>query len=105
MSTRRGVLVCFALSLPLALGPRADAAPRTAKAITTRKAVAKTIAKPSSTRCHPSYIGDCLPLNGPDVDCRGGSGNGPLYTGRIQVVGPDPYDLDRDGDGIGCETS
>jgi hypothetical protein len=31
------------------------------------------------------------------------SGNGPKYTGRVTVGGPDVFDLDRDGDGIGCE--
>ena len=54
--------------------------------------------------CHPSYKGVCLPPNGPDVDCAGGSGNGPLYAqGPFRVVGPDPYRLDRDKDGIACE--
>jgi hypothetical protein len=54
--------------------------------------------------CHPSYQGVCLPPNGPDVDCAGGSGNGPIYVkGPFRVVGPDPYGLDRDKDGIGCE--
>ncbi|WP_210405405.1 excalibur calcium-binding domain-containing protein [Rhodophyticola sp. CCM32] len=54
--------------------------------------------------CHPSYQGACLPVNGPDVDCAGGSGNGPIYVrGPIRVVGSDPYRLDRDGDGIACE--
>jgi hypothetical protein len=39
-----------------------------------------------------------------DVDCAGGGGNGPAYVrGPVQVVGDDVYDLDRDGDGIGCE--
>ena len=39
-----------------------------------------------------------------DVDCAGGSGNGPAYvTGPVRVVGVDIYDLDRDRDGIGCE--
>lgn len=39
-----------------------------------------------------------------DYDCLGGSGNGPYYVqGPIQVSAGDPYDLDRDGDGIGCE--
>jgi hypothetical protein len=33
----------------------------------------------------------------------GGSGNGPEYTGTVSVIGPDVYDLDRDGDGIGCD--
>jgi hypothetical protein len=39
----------------------------------------------------------------PDYDCAGGSGNGPLYTGPVTVVGPDEFDLDREGDGVGCE--
>ncbi len=53
--------------------------------------------------CHPSYQGACVPVAS-DVDCAGGSGNGPEYIrGPIQVVGPDEYDLDRDGDGVACE--
>jgi hypothetical protein len=38
-----------------------------------------------------------------DVDCAGGSGDGPYYVGRVTVVGYDEYGLDRDGDGVGCE--
>jgi hypothetical protein len=39
-----------------------------------------------------------------DVDCAGGSGNGPAYVdGPVKVIGNDIYDLDRDGDGWGCE--
>jgi hypothetical protein len=39
-----------------------------------------------------------------DVDCAGGSGNGPVYVeGPVEVIGPDPYGLDADHDGIGCE--
>lgn len=54
--------------------------------------------------CHPSYEGECLPPDSPDVDCASGSGNGPDYArGPVRVVGPDVYDLDRDGDGVGCE--
>lgn len=46
----------------------------------------------------------CLPP-GPDVDCAGGSGDGPRYVqGPVHVTGSDPYGLDSDGDGIGCET-
>jgi hypothetical protein len=33
----------------------------------------------------------------------GGSGNGPYYTGQVRVLGVDHFDLDRDGDGIGCD--
>jgi hypothetical protein len=39
-----------------------------------------------------------------DVDCMGGGGDGPRYVqGPVRVDWNDPYDLDRDGDGIGCE--
>ena len=40
-----------------------------------------------------------------DYDCAGGSGDGPKYVyGPVRVTGSDPYDLDRDGDGIGCQS-
>ncbi len=52
--------------------------------------------------CHPSYSG-CLDINASDYDCAGGTGNGPKYTGPVRVVGPDVFDLDRDGNGQGCE--
>ncbi|MEK7167905.1 MAG: hypothetical protein AAB791_02790 [Patescibacteria group bacterium] len=52
--------------------------------------------------CHPSYSG-CLDPNASDYDCVSGSGNGPYYTGKVQVIGPDVFDLDRDHDGWGCE--
>jgi hypothetical protein len=40
---------------------------------------------------------------GPDVDCAGGGGDGPRYVqGPAKVTGSDPYDLDANGDGIGC---
>jgi hypothetical protein len=62
-----------------------------------------TTEAPAVPACHPSYQGACLDPNASDYDCIGGSGNGPKYTGRVTVVGPDVFDLDRDGDGIGCE--
>ncbi len=52
--------------------------------------------------CHPNYSG-CLNPNASDYDCAGGSGNGPYYTGAVRVIGYDVFDLDRDGDGWGCE--
>lgn len=53
--------------------------------------------------CHPGYEGACVPFAS-DVDCAGGSGNGPAYVrGPVRIVGDDPYDLDRDGDGVACE--
>lgn len=67
--------------------------------------VAPTTAPPRSEGCHPSYEGECLPPNASDVDCEGGDGNGPEYSGPVRVVGPDEYDLDSDGNGHGCESS
>jgi endonuclease YncB( thermonuclease family) len=58
-----------------------------------------------SSDCHPSYEGACLRPDASDYDCLGGSGNGPYYTGRVRVVGPDVFDLDADGDGYGCDNS
>jgi endonuclease YncB( thermonuclease family) len=54
--------------------------------------------------CHPSYEGECLDPDLSDYDCASGSGNGPGYVyGTVEVVGYDEYELDRDGDGLGCE--
>lgn len=55
--------------------------------------------------CDPNYTGACVPNVYPsDVDCAGGSGNGPYYVaGPVYVVGIDRYGLDRDGSGVGCE--
>jgi beta-lactam-binding protein with PASTA domain len=54
--------------------------------------------------CDPSYPGACLDPAAVDYDCAGGSGNGPKYvTGPVRVRPPDPFELDSDGDGWGCE--
>ena len=66
------------------------------------KSLPKRSAENNSGACHSSYSG-CLKANASDYDCAGGSGNGPYYTGKIQVVGPDVFDLDRNNDGWGCE--
>jgi hypothetical protein len=52
--------------------------------------------------CHPDY-GGCLDPDAYDYDCAGGSGDGPKYTGYVTVKGADPFGLDADGDGGGCE--
>jgi hypothetical protein len=52
--------------------------------------------------CDPNYD-PCVPMD-TDVDCAGGRGNGPSYVpGPVRVTRTDVYDLDRDGDGIGCD--
>ncbi|SEQ30582.1 hypothetical protein [Lentzea albida] len=53
-------------------------------------------------QCDPNYSG-CVPIAS-DVDCAGGSGNGPAYVaGPVRVIGTDIYGLDSDKDGTACE--
>ena len=63
-----------------------------------------SLAEPAfSQGCDPNYDGACVPIAS-DVDCAGGSGNGPEYVvGPVYVIGTDIYGLDRDGDGVACE--
>ncbi|MDQ6436363.1 hypothetical protein RB623_20095 [Mesorhizobium sp. LHD-90] len=56
----------------------------------------------ASDTCDPNYD-PCVPVAS-DVDCASGSGNGPAYVqGPVRVIGSDIYELDRDGNGVGCE--
>ena len=74
------------------------------RAVSTQQSAAPFPPAPGSSRCHPSYEGECLDPAVSDYDCAGGSGNGPGYVqGTVRVVGPDVYRLDSDGDGFGCE--
>ncbi len=58
----------------------------------------------ASGNCNSYYPDVCLQNGIGDYDCAGGSGNGPNYVnGPIKVLPGDPYGLDRDGDGWGCE--
>jgi len=52
--------------------------------------------------CHPSYSG-CLDAYAGDYDCEGKNENGPNYTGRVQVLGPDVFYLDKDENGWACD--
>lgn len=61
-----------------------------------------TASESSGAGCTPGYS-PCLPPAS-DYDCSGGSGDGPEYTGYVTVTGSDPYGLDADGDGVGCES-
>ena len=54
--------------------------------------------------CDPSYPNVCPDHAVGDYDCAGGTGNGPGYVeGPIRVLPPDPFGLDGNGDGWGCE--
>jgi len=59
--------------------------------------------QPESSGCDPNYSG-CVPIAS-DVDCEGGTGNGPAYVkGPVRIIGKDIYRLDGGGEpGIGCE--
>lgn len=61
-----------------------------------------SIPRKSTSQCDPNYSG-CVPIAS-DVDCAGGTGNGPAYVrGPVRVIGTDIYKLDKDRDGFGCE--
>jgi hypothetical protein len=93
--------------------PTTPARPKTTRPAAPRPVVTTTVAPrpaPHTTsaapvrNCDPAYPNVCLRDGIGDYDCAGGSGNGPNYVrGPIKVLPPDPFGLDRDGDGIGCE--
>jgi hypothetical protein len=92
---------------PLPPAPAANAPASPAKTSKTTKPAPppkNTPAPPAPpvSKCNPNYSG-CVPVAS-DVDCEGGSGNGPAYvSGPIQVIGKDVYGLDNDKDGTACE--
>jgi hypothetical protein len=66
------------------------------------KPAPKPAPQPAAGGCDANYT-PCVPTDS-DVDCQGGSGNGPSYVrGPVQVTGSDVYGLDADDDGVGCE--
>lgn len=52
--------------------------------------------KQPAGNCNPAYPDLCLTH---EVDCSD------LSAGNFRVLPPDPYRLDRDGDGLGCESN
>ena len=83
--------------------------PKAGKRVNPGRTVKLIVAKGGDGNgCESGYV-PCIPP-GPDVDCVPISGNGPRYEGQgnvpngpFQVTGSDPYGLDYDNDGIGCE--
>jgi hypothetical protein len=87
-------------SRPTAL---AATTPVRGKAPVKRPVVVRSTPKKVTRHCDPNYSGACVPVAS-DVDCAGGSGNGPAFFGGVAtVVGVDIYQLDRDRDGLACE--
>lgn len=82
----------------------AESRAKTARAGLWRACTAATIRPvvptppPATGSCHPSYT-PCLPVVG-DLDCADVRA---LGVAPVRVTGSDPYRLDGDGDGLGCE--
>ena len=97
------------LAVLVALMPAASACENERQAEPTPTATAgakgtKVPVSPQRGNCSPCYPDVCLKVGVGDYDCAGGSGNGPNYVnGPVRVVGCDPFGLDRDGDGWGCQ--
>lgn len=83
--------------------PKPAQSQQTVRQITPKSAPEPAPAPKPRPSCDPNYSEACVPIAS-DVDCAGGSGNGPSYvSGPVRVIGSDIYDLDRNGDGVGCE--
>jgi hypothetical protein len=84
-------------------GRRAVMAPQYAVLIYANDSAHAPEATEAEPKCDPNYRRECVPIDS-DVDCGGGSGNGPSYVyGVVKVIGIDIYELDRDDDGYGCD--
>jgi hypothetical protein len=67
---------------------------------TSTTAPAAVAVAPPGFECDPNYTG-CVPIAS-DVDCAG-QGDGPAFqTEPVGVVARDIYDLDPDGNSVGC---
>ena len=62
----------------------------------TVNATRRTVAGGASASCNPNYT-PCVPNSASDLNC-------PDVGHPVTVVGSDPYNLDGDGDGFGCES-
>lgn len=58
----------------------------------------KPTPRPSNPSCDPNYSGACIPVYPPDIDC------GDISAKNFKSIGSDPHRLDRDNDGIACES-
>jgi cytoskeletal protein RodZ len=110
-STRYKTTARYSSRTVISQSPKAGASLRPGSNVTLviAKAPPPTTAPPpppttAPRNCDPSYPDVCLHQGIGDYDCASGKGNGPNYVdGPITVLPPDPFDLDGNGDGIGCE--
>ena len=101
---RRGVAGLRTLTYEVTLTGGVQTARKLVRSVVTKQPVAQVTAvgTKEQSQCDPNYSG-CVPIAS-DVDCAGGSGNGPEYVaGPVKVIGFDKYGLDNDSDGYGCE--
>lgn len=101
---------------PTPTTPATNGAPQTPAAVAESKPGADAPQTPAAVaEANPAAIAEAQPAidcqgydpciaPGADADCVG-TGDGPRFSGRVRVTGLDPYDLDADGDGWGCENS
>ena len=52
-----------------------------------------------TNNCDSSYPDICVPPYPPDLNCED------IITNDFRVLSPDPHGLDRNGDGLGCESA
>lgn len=98
---KRGAEGVKTLTYQVTITDGVETARKLIKSQVTKKPVTQVVAI-GTNNCDPNYSG-CVPIAS-DVDCAGGSGNGPAYVkGPVKVIGSDIYDLDRDGDGYACD--
>lgn len=96
-------MLAVGFAIGLAFVPPANADPGRGSFVESLGPYVAPVPQEPSPKCDPNYSGACVPIAS-DVDCAGGSGNGPAYVrGPVTVIGKDIYGLDRDGNGIGCE--
>jgi hypothetical protein len=104
--TTRGVAGVKTLTYQVTYTDGVQTGKKLLREVVTKKPVTQVVkvGTKAAQRCDPNYSGACVPIAS-DVDCAGGGGNGPAYVrGPVRVIGTDIYDLDRDGDGIGCDS-
>lgn len=80
--------------------PRTVLAPNYPLSASKAANVSTAYAISSNAKCDPNYAG-CIPISQNDMDCADIKGMG---LAPVKVVGVDMHKLDRDGDGIGCDS-